>query len=207
MGVALKNPLTNLHNTVMTVGPTVDREARPATGSFRYNTDARTGFGAIEVFDGTKWIYLSFGGLTPVVKDTFTGIAPVIFTGTLNGTGLTVTVAPTAGAIAAGMDISGTGVLPNTKIVSGSGTAWVVNTTYPALPAAGVTGILTATLSTFTMSRKVATETDVVVFIGNIYQEPAVAYTVNGTTQITFTSPPPLKNTIVVLHGLNGEAF
>jgi hypothetical protein len=54
----------------------------------------------------------------------------------------------------------------------------------------------------FTMSRIVANVYDVVVFIGNIYQNPTVAYTVNGTT-ITFTSPPPLKNTIVVLHGLN----
>ena len=188
----------------MTVGPTVNREARPATGSFRYNTDVRSGVGAIEVFDGTKWSYLSSGGITPVVKDTFTGIAPVIFTGILNATGLTVTVAPTAGTIAAGMDISGTGVLANTQIVSGGGTAWVVNTTY-ASP--GITGILTATLSTFTMSRAVATETDVVVFIGNIYQEPAVAYTVNGTTAITFTSPPPVKNTIVVLHGLNGSSI
>ena len=136
MGFALKNPLTNLHNTVMTVGPTVNREARPATGSFRYNTDVRSGDGAIEVFDGTKWCYIGFGGLTPVVKDTFPGDA--------------VTV-------------------------------------------------------TFTMTRAVATETDVVVFVGNIYQEPVVAYTVNGTTAITFTSPPPLKNTIVVLHGLNGS--
>jgi hypothetical protein len=136
VGFALKNPLTNLHNTVMTVGPTVNREARPATGSFRYNTDVRSGDGAIEVFDGTKWCYIGFGGLTPVVKDTFPGDA--------------VTV-------------------------------------------------------TFTMTRAVATETDVVVFVGNIYQEPVVAYTVNGTTAITFTSPPPLKNTIVVLHGLNGS--
>ena len=120
----------------MTVGPTVNREARPATGSFRYNTDVRSGDGAIEVFDGTKWCYIGFGGLTPVVKDTFPGDA--------------VTV-------------------------------------------------------TFTMTRAVATETDVVVFVGNIYQEPVVAYTVNGTTAITFTSPPPLKNTIVVLHGLNGS--
>lgn len=136
MGFALKNPLTNLHNTVMTVGPTVNREARPATGSFRYNTDVRSGDGAIEVFDGTRWCYIGFGGLTPVVKDTFTG---------------------------------------------------------------------NAVLTTFTMTRSVATETDVVVFVGNIYQEPVVAYTVAGTTAITFTSPPPLKNTIVVLHGLNGS--
>ena len=138
MGVALKNPLTNLHNTVMTVGATVNREAKPATGSFRYNTDFRSGFGAIEVFDGTKWVYLAFGGLTPVVKDTFTG---------------------------------------------------------------------NAILTTFTMSRTVVTETDVVVFIGNVYQEPDVAYTVDGSKTITFTSPPPLKNTIVVLHGLNGEVL
>jgi hypothetical protein len=136
VGVALKNPLTNLHNTVMTVGPTVNREAKPATGSFRYNTDVRSGDGAIEVFDGTRWCYLGFGGLTPVVKDTFIG---------------------------------------------------------------------DTILTTFTMTRNVVADTDVVVFIGNIYQEPGVAYTVDGTKTITFTSPPPLKNTIVVLHGLNGS--
>ena len=54
-------------------------------------------------------------------------LAPVYFTGTLTGTALTVTVPPTSSSISVGMTISGTGVTADTKIVSGSGTAWVVN--------------------------------------------------------------------------------
>ena len=38
------------------------------------------------------------------------------------------------------------------------------------------------------------------VFIGNIFQNPGVAYTVLGNT-ITFTSPPNSGQPIVILHG------
>lgn len=129
MGFLLKNPRINSHNTVMPFGPTSDREANPISGSFRFNTDATK----IELYDGTRWNFISIAGLAAVVKDSFTGDAIAV---------------------------------------------------------------------DFTMSRIVTSVYDIVVFIGNIHQNPAVAYTVNGTT-ITFTSPPPLRNTIVVLHGLN----
>jgi hypothetical protein len=55
----------------------------------------------------------------------------------------------------------------------------------------------------FVMSRTVASVYDVVIFVGNVHQNPGVAYTVDGTNKLTFTSPPPSNNTIVVLHGLN----
>jgi hypothetical protein len=64
----------------------------------------------------------------------------VDFTGTLSGTTLTVTLPPTSGAIVTGMVITGglgvTGVVANTRIVSGSGTTWTINQTY-ASPVTG----------------------------------------------------------------------
>ena len=64
----------------------------------------------------------------------------VDFTGTLSGTTLTVTLAPTSGSIVTGMVITGglgvTGVVANTRIVSGSGTTWTINQTY-ASPVTG----------------------------------------------------------------------
>lgn len=58
--------------------------------------------------------------------------------------------------------------------------------------------------TTFTMSRSYTAgqETQVLVYVGNIFQNPGVAYTFNGTTTITFTSPPPLGQTIIILHNL-----
>lgn len=58
------------------------------------------------------------------------------------------------------------------------------------------------TRTTFTMSKSYASgqETQVLVYVGNIFQNPGIAYTFNGTTTITFTSPPPLGQTIIILH-------
>jgi hypothetical protein len=56
------------------------------------------------------------------------------------------------------------------------------------------------------MSYAVSDATSIMVFVGGVYQEPSINYTVDGTTTITFTSPPPAPginpNRIVVLHGL-----
>ena len=54
----------------------------------------------------------------------------------------------------------------------------------------------------FTMGKSVESnqEQRVVVAVGNVYQNPASAYTVSGTT-ITFTSPPAGSETITVIHG------
>ena len=133
MGSSLKNPAVGGANSVMPIGPTVDREANPATGSFRFNTDARSGAGAIEVFDGIKWDFISVAGLAAIIKDSFAGNS---FT------------------------------------------------------------------TDFTMSQTVISVYDIVVFIGNVHQNPEIAYTVSGTT-LSFSSPPPLRNTVIVLHGLN----
>jgi len=54
----------------------------------------------------------------------------------------------------------------------------------------------------FTMSKSVdSNQTQrVIVAVGNVYQNPASAYTLSGTT-ITFTSAPAAAETITVIHG------
>lgn len=63
------------------------------------------------------------------------------------------------------------------------------------------------------MEQVVTLASEVLVFIGGVYQLPTVNYTVNGTTSISFTSPPPAPtapgsntNKIVVIHNLNSTA-
>ena len=53
---------------------------------------------------------------------------------------------------------------------------------------------------TFTMSVAEASETQIIVFIGSIYQDPATAYTVNGGFDITFATAPPAGTVINVIH-------
>ena len=54
----------------------------------------------------------------------------------------------------------------------------------------------------FTMSTSVASNQTqrIVVAVGNVYQNPASAYTLSGTT-IQFTSPPGDSEPITVIHG------
>jgi hypothetical protein len=52
----------------------------------------------------------------------------------------------------------------------------------------------------FTMSIAESTETQLIVFVGSIYQDPASAYTVDGGYIITFTSAPPNTVPINVIH-------
>ena len=54
--------------------------------------------------------------------------------------------------------------------------------------------------SVFTMSIAEATTTQIIVFLGSIYQDPLTAYTVNGGFDITFTSTPPDGEPISVIH-------
>lgn len=62
------------------------------------------------------------------------------------------------------------------------------------------------TTTTFTMSQAESDPTSIAVFIGGVYQQPNVNYTVSGTA-ITFASPPPAPgvnpNTVIVMHNLN----
>lgn len=52
----------------------------------------------------------------------------------------------------------------------------------------------------FTMSEAESDETQIIVFVGSIYQDPATAYTVDGGFDITFTSAPPDGIPINVIH-------
>ncbi len=56
----------------------------------------------------------------------------------------------------------------------------------------------------FTMSTSVTSNQTqrIIVAVGNVYQNPASAYTLSGTT-LTFTSPPANAETITVIHGLD----
>ena len=52
----------------------------------------------------------------------------------------------------------------------------------------------------FTMSEVESSATQIIVFIGSIYQDPATSYTVDGGLDITFTSAPPNGTVINVIH-------
>jgi hypothetical protein len=79
----------------------------------------------------------------------------------------------------------------------------------------GSEGTVTITTDTFTgdgsttvfgamsFAKANGTEKTVQVFVGNVHQNPGVAYTFDGGTGITFTSPPPAAHTIIVLHGFD----
>jgi hypothetical protein len=56
----------------------------------------------------------------------------------------------------------------------------------------------------FTMSTSVTSNQDqrIIVAVGNVFQNPATAYSLSGTT-ITFTSAPGNAETIVVIHGFD----
>ena len=54
----------------------------------------------------------------------------------------------------------------------------------------------------FTMSVAVFVATQIIVFVGSIYQQATVTYTVNGGFDITFTSPPPIGVPINVIHSV-----
>jgi hypothetical protein len=52
----------------------------------------------------------------------------------------------------------------------------------------------------FTMSIEESSASQIMVFVGSIYQSPTTAYTVNGGFDITFTSAPPAGEPIAVIH-------
>ena len=61
----------------------------------------------------------------------------------------------------------------------------------------------TSSQQTFTMSYSYASgqEPQVLIFVGQVYQNPGVAYTFNGTSTITFTAAPATgTNNILLLH-------
>ena len=56
----------------------------------------------------------------------------------------------------------------------------------------------------FNMSVTPSNEETIFVFVGNVYQNPGVAYTVIGSN-ITFSGAPPDTHTIVILHGFDNN--
>jgi hypothetical protein len=52
----------------------------------------------------------------------------------------------------------------------------------------------------FTMTVMESATTQIMVFVGSIYQDPLTAYTVDGGFDITFTSAPPDGEPISVIH-------
>jgi ABC-type phosphate transport system substrate-binding protein len=61
----------------------------------------------------------------------------------------------------------------------------------------------TSVFGAMSFSKANGTEKTVQVFVGNVHQNPGVAYTFDGGTDITFTSPPPNTHSIVILHGFD----
>jgi hypothetical protein len=55
----------------------------------------------------------------------------------------------------------------------------------------------------FVMTIAESQTTQLIVFVGSIYQDPATAYTVDGGLNITFTSAPPAGIPINVIHSEN----
>jgi hypothetical protein len=55
------------------------------------------------------------------------------------------------------------------------------------------------------MAYSIADATQVLVFVGNIYQIPTTNYTVAGTYDITFTSAPPTGMPINIIHNLSSN--
>ena len=57
----------------------------------------------------------------------------------------------------------------------------------------------------YTLSIAPADENNILVFVGNVHQNPDVAYSLSGAT-LTFSSPPPDTQTIIVLHGFDSTS-
>jgi hypothetical protein len=89
--------------------------------------------------------------------------------------------------------------------------------TWNTLPRAGNVTIVTdnfvgtGSQSSFLMSKPESDANSILVFVGGIYQQPNISYTVSSNT-ITFTAPPPAPVnpsspiTINVIHNLNSTA-
>ena len=59
------------------------------------------------------------------------------------------------------------------------------------------------TQTVFTMRIPESSASNIMVFVGSIYQDPATSYTVDGGYDITFTSAPPNTVPINVIHTTN----
>ena len=81
----------------------------------------------------------------------------------------------------------------NGTIFQSLGTAGAVSYTVDSFNGDGSTTV-------FTMSVAESTTTQIIVFVGSIYQDPVTAYTLDGGFDITFTSAPGIDIPISVIH-------
>ena len=58
------------------------------------------------------------------------------------------------------------------------------------------------TTTVFTLSLTPPDQNSILVFVGNVQQNPGDAFTLTGST-ITFANPPPSTHTVVVFHKFN----
>ena len=85
-----------------------------------------------------------------------------------------------------------------------NGTSWLslLNTaTNSSVTVDEFTGDGTTTV--FTMTNQENTATDMLVFMGGVYQTPTAHYTDDGSYDITFTSAPPNTVSVHVVYGFN----
>jgi len=101
-------------------------------------------------------------------------------------------LAPRFGLIRYNTDIAGVEFFNGTQFVTLSAAGAIDYTVDP------FTGDGSTTV--FTMSLQESLTTQLIVFVGSIYQDPTSAYTVNGGFDITFTSAPPSGEPISVIH-------
>lgn len=100
--------------------------------------------------------------------------------------------APTFGLIRYNTDLAAVEFFNGTSFIE-LGQAGAINYTVDSFTGDGST-------VSFNMSIAESSETQIIVFVGSIYQDPDTAYTVNGTVTITFTSAPPSGEPISVIH-------
>jgi len=88
------------------------------------------------------------------------------------------------------------------RIETWNGSAWTTLPTSGIVPITKDVFVGDGTTTSFTMSRTVLNDTDVLVFADGIYQSAGLSYAVNGTS-IDFNDPIPLNVVVEVLHGYN----
>lgn len=101
-------------------------------------------------------------------------------------------LAPSFGLIRYNTDLAGVEFFNGTQFVLLSA-AGAIDYTVDSFTGDGSTTV-------FTMSVQESQETQIIVFVGSIYQDPTTAYTVDGGFDITFTSAPPDSEPISVIH-------
>jgi len=88
--------------------------------------------------------------------------------------------------------------LPSWKKLAVVGKSEIIKSSYVG------DGVTTA--FTMTTPGDAGKEAEVMIFVGNVHQNPGVAYTFDGSNTVTFTSAPNIGLTIIILYGFNSTA-